>query len=249
MNGLSIFRYEGADVRTIIVDGEPWFVASDVASVLKIANPRSSIALLDDDEKGVHTVDTLGGAQQAVTINEPGLYSLVMRSRKAEASAFKRWVTHDVLPNIRRTGSYSAPETREQLLARAVLEASAAIAEKEVAIAELTPRAEAWDELASAQGDYEVGDAAKMLARAGIETGRGRLFRQLEDLGWIYRSQTGKWKARQTAVDSGYLAEKPQSHHHPRTGELVLDPPQVRVTLRGVERLRVRLGVLKTVNA
>lgn len=110
------------------------------------------------------------------------------------------------------------------------------------------PKADAWDELASAEGDYEVADAAKILARAGVETGRQRLFGQLEQLGWIYRGPQRKWKARQTAVDSGYLAEKPQSHHHPRTGELVLDPPQVRVTVRGLERLRVRLGsVLRAV--
>lgn len=132
--------------------------------------------------------------------------------------------------------------TGSNLLALAVIEAQAMLAAKDQQIAELAPRAEAWDELASAEGDYEVADAAKMLARAGVETGRQRLFAQLDSLGWIYRAASGKWKARQTAVDSGYLAEKPQSHHHPRTGELVLDPPQVRVTLRGLERLRVRLG-------
>jgi phage regulator Rha-like protein len=113
-------------------------------------------------------------------------------------------------------------------------------------VTELAPRADAWDELASAEGDYEVADAAKILARAGIETGRQRLFSQLEDFGWIYRGSQGKWTARQTAVDNGYLAEKPQSHHHPRTGVLVLDPPQVRVTVRGLERLRVRLGSLES---
>lgn len=104
------------------------------------------------------------------------------------------------------------------------------------------PKADAWDELASADGDYSVADAAKILARAGIETGAQRLFGQLSDMGWIFRGPQGKWRAYQDKVDAGYLSELPQSHHHPRTGELVLDPPQVRVTLRGLERLRVRLG-------
>ena len=132
--------------------------------------------------------------------------------------------------------------TGSNLLALAVIEAQAMLTAKDQQIAELEPRAEAWDELASADGDYEVADAAKILARAGVETGRQRLFGQLHDIGWIYRGPQSKWKARQTAVDAGYLAEKPMSHHHPRTGELVLDPPQVRVTVRGIERLRVRLG-------
>ena len=138
-------------------------------------------------------------------------------------------------------GKQVAP-TGANLLALAVIEAQQMLEASARQVAELTPRAEAWDELASATGDYEVADAAKMLARAGVETGRQRLFGQLSGLGWIYRAPSGKWKARQSAVDAGYLAEKPQSHHHPRTGELVLDPPQVRVTVRGLERLRVRLG-------
>ena len=138
--------------------------------------------------------------------------------------------------------SLAAIPTGSNLLALAVIEAQAMLTAKDQQIAELEPRAEAWDELASADGDYEVADAAKILARAGVETGRQRLFGQLHDIGWIYRGTQSKWKARQTAVDAGYLAEKPMSHHHPRTGELVLDPPQVRVTVRGIERLRVRLG-------
>lgn len=161
-------------------------------------------------------------------------------------------------PEIAALQQYFAVQTRKQelapvaptgmeLIALAVIEAQALLAVKDKQIAELEPRAEAWDELASAEGDYEVSDAAKILARAGVETGRQRLFSQLDGLGWIYRGSAGKWKARQTAVDNGYLAEKPQSHHHPRTGELVLDAPQVRVTVKGLERLRVRLGVLKAV--
>lgn len=142
-----------------------------------------------------------------------------------------------------RTAAPALPQTYAEAL-RELAETVERTEALEAANRELTPRAEAWDELASADGDYEVADAAKILARAGIETGRQRLFAQLAELGWIYRGNHGKWAAYQTAVNSGYLAEKPQSHHHPRTGELVLDPPQVRVTLRGLERLRVRLGAL-----
>ncbi len=249
MTGVETFRFGAHGVRALLADGEPWFVAGDVAAVLGYDRASNMTRMLDDDEKGTHLVSTPGGAQEMLTVSEPGLFGAVLRSRIPQAREFKRWVTHEVLPSIRRTGAYAVPETREQLLARAVLEASEAIKEKDQHIAELTPRAEAWDELASADGDYEVADAAKILARAGVETGRQRLFAQLHDLGWIYRGSHGKWTAKQTAVDSGYLHEKPQSHHHPRTGEIVLDPPQVRITLRGIERLRVRLGVLSALDA
>lgn len=249
MSDLSIFRFDGADVRTVVIDGEPWFVLADIVSALGLARSASAVVdRLDDEVRQTYPIqDRLGRQQLATVVSEAGVYEVVIRSDAPGARQFRRWITAEVIPAVRRTGTYSVAETREQLLARAVIEASAAIAEKDVAIAELTPRAEAWDELASAEGDYEVADAAKILARAGVETGRTRLFNQMNAIGWIYRSPQGKWKARQTAVDSGYLREKPQSHHHPRTGELVLDPPQVRVTLKGLERLRVRLGKLHVV--
>lgn len=108
MTELQVFAFEGVEVRTVLIDSEPWWVAKDVASVLELGNARSSLALLDEDEKGVHSMDTPGGDQQVTVINEPGLYSLILRSRKPQAKAFKRWVTHEVIPAIRRTGSYTA---------------------------------------------------------------------------------------------------------------------------------------------
>ncbi|AQY02067.1 phage antirepressor KilAC domain-containing protein [Microbacterium foliorum] len=247
MSALEVFHFGELDmpVRVDMREGEPWFIATDVAFLLGYSEASAMTRTLDDDEKGLRTVQTPGGAQQLAVISEAGLFSAILRSRVPGAKAFKRWVTHEVLPSIRRAGAYVVPENPELLMARAVIQAQELIARKDEQIAVLAPRAEAWDELASAEGDYEVGDAAKILARAGVETGRQRLFTQLAGLGWIYRGAQGKWKARQTAVDSGWLAEKPQSHHHPRSGEVVLDPPQVRVTVRGLERLRVRLGRLE----
>lgn len=249
MTALSIFRFDGAEVRTVTIDGEPWFVLADIVSALGLARSASAVVdRLDDEVRQTYPIqDRLGRQQLATVVSEAGVYEVVIRSDAPGAREFRRWITAEVIPAIRRTGTYTVAETREQLLARAVLEASAAIAEKDVAIAQLTPRAEAWDELASADGDYSVADAAKMLARREIETGPQRLFEQLAELGWIFRGPQGKWRPYASAVDSGYLAERPQSHHHPRTGEVVLDPPQVRVTLRGLERLRVRLGKLHLV--
>ena len=123
MSALEVFGFDGAELRAVMVGGEPWFVAADVARILDLGNIRSSIALLDDDEKGVHSVDTLGGPQSLVTVSESGLYSLVLRSRKPEARVFKRWLTHEVIPRIRKTGAYVVAEVSRRDLALAVLAA------------------------------------------------------------------------------------------------------------------------------
>ena len=101
--------YKNSPVRIVEKGGEPWFVAKDGCDMLALGTPRSSIALLDEDERGVHSMDTPSGKQEMGIISEAGLYSLIIRSRKPEAKAFKRWVTHDVLPSIRKTGAYLSP--------------------------------------------------------------------------------------------------------------------------------------------
>ena len=101
------FNFESSNVRvTMGENGEPMFVAADVCQALTIDNHRNVLSRLDDDEKGVQSMDTPGGRQELATVNESGLYSLILTSRKPEAKRFKRWVTHEVLPSIRRTGSY-----------------------------------------------------------------------------------------------------------------------------------------------
>lgn len=111
------FSFEGAEVRALVIDSEPWWVAVDVCSALGLSDPRKSIGLLDEDERNtVPVTDSLGRQQQTYIINESGLYSLILRSRKPEAKAFKRWITHDVLPAIRKHGRYEAapaPQPRE----------------------------------------------------------------------------------------------------------------------------------------
>ena len=111
MNAITPFDFEGRAVRVVEDDaGLPWFVALDVCECLGISKPRDAVARLDEDERGPVVVDTLGGAQQVSAVNEPGLYSLTLTSRKPEAKRFKRWITHDVLPALRKTGSYSMEE-------------------------------------------------------------------------------------------------------------------------------------------
>lgn len=108
MNQIVAFDFESKNVRIVVdQDGEPWFVAADICAALTVKTEQTR--RLDDDEKGLRIVQTLGGEQEMTVINESGLYSLILTSRKPEAKRFKRWVTHEVLPSIRKTGSYAAP--------------------------------------------------------------------------------------------------------------------------------------------
>ncbi|MGM0968721.1 MAG: BRO-N domain-containing protein [Bacillota bacterium] len=113
-----VFDYKGNNVRTFMRDEEIWFVAKDVCDVLGMTDGRKSVNLLDNDERNtVPVIDVLGRSQKTLIINEPGLYTLILKSRKPEAKQFKRWVTHDVLPTIRKSGIYvSEDATREQKL-------------------------------------------------------------------------------------------------------------------------------------
>ncbi len=108
----NIFQYQGRAVRVVMKNGDPWFVAKDVCDILEIANSRDAVARLDPDEKGVVLTDTPGGTQEVQAVNEPGLYTLILGSRKPEAKAFKRWITHEVIPAIRKTGAYAGDQNK-----------------------------------------------------------------------------------------------------------------------------------------
>ena len=131
MNDLKVFSYGEQQVRTVLVDDEPWWVLADVCKALGLKRADSTARKLDDDEKGTHLVSTLRGKQQVITVNESGLYAVILRSDKPEAKKFKRWVTHEVLPSIRQTGAYAmstqAPERTVPVAAPVVPELSAGV--------------------------------------------------------------------------------------------------------------------------
>ena len=117
--GNKLVTFENAafgKIRTLTIDGEPWFVAADVCKALELGNPSMTVERLDADEKGISSIDTLGGKQRMAIINEPGLYSVILCSRKPEAKAFKRWITHEVIPAIRKYGGYMTKSLLEQVL-------------------------------------------------------------------------------------------------------------------------------------
>lgn len=154
-NGIQVFENSGlGSVRVVMHNGEPWFVAKDVCDCLELTNTAQTISYLDDDEKGVTTNYTPGGKQEMSMISEAGLYSLILRSRKPEAKAFKRWVTHDILPSIRKTGSYS-------MTPKSYAEALRALA----AEVELREAVEAQKALAESQRDEAIRTKAEIGSR------------------------------------------------------------------------------------
>jgi len=194
-----------------------------------------------DHFRGVTKLVTVGsGGRREVEDQELTRYGCYILFQNADASK----------PEIAAMQQYFAVQTRKQELApdfdptsidgvALILRAAQTALEK---VRELEPRAEAWDAIASAEGDYSVSDAAKILARAGVETGPQRLFAQMAGINWVFRGSDRAWRAFSHRVDRGFLAERPQFHYHPTSGDRVIDPPQVRVTLKGVEQLRRRLG-------
>lgn len=170
MANIQVFEYQNSKVRTVDMDGEAWFVLKDVCAVLGISNNRMAADRLDDDEKGVSLIDTLGGKQEMVIVNESGLYHIILRSDKPEAAPFRRWVTNDVLPTIRKTGSYNAPQlTRSQLLATALIAAHEELEEKDKQIETMKPKVLFADAVSASKKSILVGELAKLLSQFEIK--------------------------------------------------------------------------------
>lgn len=249
------FNYKDTPIRTVAIDGQPWFVAGDVTKVLGLTNVGQALASLDEDEKGSVIInDGTPGNPNRATVNEPGLYSLILRSRKPEAKAFKRWVTHEVLPSIRQTGSYTVGQpielTGPELMAKALLEANATLESQAQALIEAKPKVEAFEAFLSSTGDYSVGEAAKVLTRDHqIVTGEKRLFSQLEAWGWIYRNAKGRPLIYQTQIDNGRMAHRARFYIDWKTGEQVMATPQVRITAKGIEAIATKIKELMEVSA
>lgn len=192
-------------------NGEPWFVASDVCNALGVADPAQSCRSFDNDEKGLFTIQTLGGRQKVIHVSEPGFYKLVLKSRKPEAKAFQRWVTHEVLPSIRKKGGYiaAAPdETPEQIMARAVLLAQDTIERQKAQIEELKPKALFADAVAASDGTCLIGSFAKILQQNGINIGQNRLFAWMRENGYLGKSGSNHNIPTQRYVEMGLFRTK-----------------------------------------
>lgn len=218
MNDIQVFENsEFGKIRAMRgEDGEPMFVAKDVCAILGLGRQQDSTRYLDDDEKGECLVNTPSGAQKMVCVTEPGFYKLVMRSRKPEAKAFQRWVTHEVLPAIRRDGGYmvARDETPEETMARAFVIAQATIDRQKSRIAELEPKALFADAVAASDGTCLVGELAKMMRQNGLTVGQNRLFAMLREDGYLGNVGNNRNVPTQRAMDLGLFRIKETAVTH-----------------------------------
>lgn len=217
MDNVTIFRKdEFGAVRAVTLEGEPWFVAADVCRALGLGNSSMAVSKLDEDEKGISLIDTLGGAQKLGIVNESGLYSLVLGSRKPEAKAFKRWITHEVIPAIRKTGGYIAGQETmddDQLLANALMVAQRKIAErsKQLEAANEKIKADApkvlfAETVQKAEGDILVRQLARLMNQRGYDVGERRLYEILRRDGWVIKANAKDQNApTQKSVDMGLM--------------------------------------------
>lgn len=217
-----IFDYNGHQVRTVVRDNEPWFVAKDVCNILEIDS--SQTRRLDEDEKGLYSIQTPGGTQQMICVNEPGLYSLILGSRKKEAKQFKRWVTHEVLPSIRKHGTYMTPETIEKVLLNpdAIIKIATQLKEEqekrkeaERIIEEQRPKVIFADAVSASKTSILVGELAKLLKQNGIDIGQNRLFEWMRENGYlIKRKGTDYNMPTQRSMELGLFEIKETSITH-----------------------------------
>lgn len=188
-----VFPVSNHEVRSLIIDGEPWFVAKDVCDILELTNSRDVVRRLDEDQKAVDSIDSLGGGEQQTNIiNESGLYSLIMGSRKSQAKSFQRWVTGEVLPSIRKTGRYATPMTPREIAHLIIAESNRAdLAEERLAIA--APKVEIYDEWIETGHHVNMKTFAKRIAFPGSVTA---LCRALRDVGVFveYRIPVGEYQ-------------------------------------------------------
>lgn len=188
MHDLQIFKYNGKEVRTIQKDGEPWWVLKDVCEVLGLSSPHKVFERLDDDEKGRNQIPTLGGEQEMTVVNESGLYNVILRSDKPEAKPFRKWVTSEVLPSIRKNGGYIANQenlTPEQIVANALIVAQNIISQKDKQIEQMKPKAEFFDAVADSRTAISMNEVSKVLGIKGY--GRNNLFEFLRKNGILDR--------------------------------------------------------------
>ena len=239
------FHFQDQAVRIIDLDGEPWFVLADLASVLEITNARNVAARLDDDMKGVRQIDTLGGRQNMTIVSESGMYEVIVRSDSPIAKPFRRWITSEVLPQIRRTGSYGQVETLSgpALIAAAWEQIQADLEAEKLRNRMLTPKADAFDGFLSATGDYSLNEGAKLLARNGIkDMGQNRLRDHLLRWGWLYRGRKERLRAHQSAIDAGRMCERTSWYYDDHTGERKTGQTQAVITAKGLFDVKKKLA-------
>jgi len=221
MNNLQVFSYEGNDVRTVQRNGETWWVLKDVCDVLGLSNPSIVADRLDDDERAKFD---LGRQGETNIINESGLYNVIIRSDKPEAKRFKRWVTHEVLPSIRRHGAYVTPAKLEEMMndpdawikvLTALKDERAAKERLQLEATKNEPKVIFADAVSVSEGTILIGELAKILKGNGVEIGQNRLFERLRQDGYLIKRKGTDYNApTQRAMELGLFRVKETAITH-----------------------------------
>lgn len=224
MNELKVFSYEGNEVRTVQKGDGTWWVLKDVCDILELTSPHKVAERLDDDEKGRSLIPTLGGNQELTVVNESGLYNVILRSDKPEAKKFKRWVTHEVLPSIRRHGAYVTPAKLEEIMndpdawikvLTALKEERTAKEQLQLEAAKNEPKVVFADAVSVSDGTILIGELAKILKGNGIEIGQNRLFERLRQDGYLIKRKGTDYNApTQKAMELGLFRVKETAITH-----------------------------------
>ncbi|PAE21996.1 phage repressor protein/antirepressor Ant [Bacillus sp. 7504-2] len=234
MEQLKIFNFKQNEVRTVLKDDEPWFVVKDVCDVLEVSNPSKAVSRLDEDERSNFK---LGRQGEVNIINESGLYSLVLSSRKPEAKEFKRWVTHEVIPSIRKHGAYMTDQTLEKALtspdfliklATNLKEEQVRRLEAEQKVKEQKPKVLFADAVETSQSSILVGELAKILKQNGVEIGQKRLFEWLRDTGYLIKKIGEEFNnPTQKSMELGLFEIKKSAINNPDGSIRVTKTPKV----------------------
>ena len=246
------FDFHGHNVRVLTDErDEPWFIAKDICDVLGIDTNHVREGLDDDEITNLRNTEVWNQPGRApLIVSEAGFYKLVLRSRKPVAKEFQRWVTHDVLPSIRKHGAYMTEQTVEQILsdpdtlirlATDLKHEREARKQAEQQVKVLAPKAQALDDFTSIEGTRSVREAAKILRNHGVRVTETQLWRWMADHRWIFRMEN-HWVAYARALDNGWLWMREYKTYGTRSnGERFALDPQVRITRKGLEALHRKL--------
>ena len=246
------FDFHGHNVRILTDEqDEPWFIAKDICDVLGIDTNHVREGLDDDEITNLRNTEVWNQPGRApLIVSESGFYKLVMRSRKPVAKEFQRWVTHDVLPSIRKHGAYMTEQTVERILsdpdtlirlATDLKHEREARKQAEQQVKVLAPKAQALDDFTSIEGARSVREAAKVLRNHGVRVTETQIWRWMADHRWIFRMEN-HWVAYARALDNGWLWMREYKTYGTRSnGERFALDPQVRITRKGMEALHRKL--------
>lgn len=233
--GLQPFAFDGRAVRVVIVDGEPWFVAKDVAEVLGYADGTTAVRSHCRGVQKLHPiVDSLGRTQEARVISRPDVYRLIAGSTLPDAERFERWIFEEVLPSIHSTGSYSSPQTLEQRALAVVTELKALCDQQAAQLAVAAPKAEFVDRFVEATGRYTMQDAGRVLG-----VGANRFCNWLVGHDYVFRDSMGRLTPRSQHLDAGIFEVKAGTY---KAGEQERAYKQTYVTAKGLEHFGERIN-------